>query len=145
MRTMLAVYTMLIASVSLAGCTVTDRLTSRRVVGSIPSERPPLMDVIRAPAQVAVDQAFPITVITYGSSSCTTPDGADVQVAGRVAVITPYDRIPGGNVACTADLAQHPRDVRITFSEAGPATIRVIGAIVDGAPSIQEQQIIVTP
>jgi hypothetical protein len=136
---------MLIAAGALTGCVVTDRLTTRRVVGSIPNHPQAELEVIRAPERVAVNQAFAITVITYGSSSCITPEGADVAVTGRVAVVTPYDRVPRGEVACTDDLAPHPRPVRITFAEPGPALIRVVGTALDGAPATHERQITVTP
>jgi hypothetical protein len=145
MRKILSMCIVLLVAGSLAGCVVTERFTARRVIGSIPNHPQAGLEVIRAPERVAVNQEVEITVITYGSSSCITPDGADVEVTGHLAVVTPYDRVPTGEVACTADLASHPRPVRLTFAEGGPALIRVMGAPVDGVPVTHERQITVTP
>lgn len=113
-------------------------------MGLIASDRFSELTVIQAPPQVQVNQPFTTTVTTFGSSSCTIIDGADVQVTDVVAVITPYDRQPvGANVACTADLAQHPRAVQLTFSTPSQATIRVIGQNFDGEQTTNERIITV--
>jgi hypothetical protein len=119
--------------------------TTERVIGLIPTDRFPELTVLHAPPEVRANQPFTITVTTYRSSSCTVIDGAEVQVTGVVASITPYDRQPGGDVGCTADLAHHPRDVQVTLSSAGRATIRVIGQNFDGERTTNERVITVVP
>ncbi|HSM72920.1 MAG TPA: hypothetical protein VK851_15380 [Anaerolineales bacterium] len=119
---------------------------TERVVGLIPIDRFPDLVVIDVPLEVQVNKPFTVSVTTYGSSSCTTVDGADVKITDNVAEITPYDRQPIGNdVECTADLALHPRDIIVTLSVPGRATIRVIGQNFDGERITQEHIITVVP
>jgi hypothetical protein len=87
----------------------------------------------QAPDAVRVGEHFTVTVVSYGSSSCTRPDGAEVRVNGLTAVITPYDeQAIGKGRVCTDDLRPYPRDVSLSFEEAGQALIRVIGRSFDG-------------
>ena len=79
------------------------------------------------PDTVAAGVSFTARVTTFGSSSCTQPDGATVRVAGAVAEITPYDRRATGGV-CTADIHPFPRDVQLRFASPGPAVVRVRGS-----------------
>ena len=83
--------------------------------------------VYTGPRTAVAGQAFSATVFTFGSSSCTTPDGADVTVTGLDAEVVPYDRVPAAPVACTADFGQHPHPVTLRFDTAGSATLRVRG------------------
>jgi hypothetical protein len=80
-----------------------------------------------APDTVAAGAPFTVTVATFGSSSCTRADGAELQVRGLVAEIVPYDREAAGPVACTDDLRPFPRDVAVRFAGPGQGTVRVLG------------------
>jgi len=96
-----------------------------RRIGSIQSYA--TGSVITAPDTVRVAAPFLVTVNTFGSSSCTIPDGATITIAGLLATITPYDRVPREPTICTGDIAPRPHRVQVTFGVAGPATIRVQG------------------
>lgn len=126
-------------------CTLVERVMNRRVIGLIPTDRVADLEVLRAPESVTVNQPFVVTVITYDSSSCTTPIGARVEVDNLLATITPIDQKPPKSVACSMDLAWHPREVELTFHEVGQATIRVIGQNFDEEPTTNEFFITVTP
>jgi hypothetical protein len=82
--------------------------------------------LIGAPDTVTAGVPFTVVVTSFGSSSCTRPDGATLSVDGAVANITVWDRVQvsGG---CTDDLRAFPRDVTVQFSGAGTARIRVTG------------------
>jgi hypothetical protein len=95
-----------------------------RVVGTIDAGGT-LDKVIEAPTAVSPGQSFTITVSTFGNS-CVTPAGADVVIDGLIATITPYDVIAGGN--CLDYLKPYPREVQLSFGQAGAAIIRVTGA-----------------
>jgi hypothetical protein len=139
--------------VGLSACTPTDTSdtiqnilnsgTTNRVVGLIPIDRFPELEVLHVPVEVIANQPFTVTVITHDSSSCTISDGAEVELVGLIATITPMDRKKPG--PCTLDLALHPRDVQLSFSEPGRATIRIVGQNFDGVPTVTEQLITVTP
>jgi hypothetical protein len=97
---------------------------------------------LQAPAEARQGVPFEITVTTYGSGSCTRPDGAETSVTGLLATVRPFDlERRGPNVACTADLRAYPRPVTLRFDEPGQATIRVIGARGEQV----EQQLTVRP
>jgi hypothetical protein len=117
---------------------------SRRVVGVI--------DVgggtpraLAAPDTVAAGAPFTVTVTTFGSSSCTRADGAELEVRGLVAEIVPYDRELTGDVACTDDLRPFPRDVTVSFAAPGQATVRVLGRGLGGGASVLEARVVVRP
>lgn len=101
---------------------------------------------IQLPAEVRRGDPFTATVVTFGSGTCTRADGADVQVNGLTATITPYDLKPTGDAICTDDLASHPRTVTLRFQLTGEASIRVIGRTLhpDG-PAVYETTIPVAP
>lgn len=142
------IYGLLLASlVGACALSSTSSPETERIIGLIPTDHGSvsIFTVIEAPPTVQVNQLFTATVNTFGSGSCTTIDGADVQIAGLVASITPYDRVPVGDVVCTADLAFHPRPVSLTFTTVGTATLRVIGQNFDGGETVNEEQILVTP
>lgn len=104
------------------------------------------LSVIEIDAPVHAEQPVILTVITYGSSSCTEPDGAEMTMRGMEATITPYDRYPRErDVACTADRMPFPRPVVVTFPEAGDATIRVRVRTADDDTMIYERTITVLP
>ena len=131
---------------SLNGDAETPQQGTKRVIGLILIDKFPDLIVIDAPPEVHANQPFTVTIATYGSSSCTTVDGADVQVTDVVVEITPYDRQPiGDNVVCTADLASHPREVVVTLSTLGHTTIRVVGQNFDGESIVEENIVTVIP
>ena len=113
------------AAAALGACGGPTAADAPRVVGVIgvdrgPPPAPALPDTVRAGV------AFTVQVTTYGSGSCTRPDGATVQVAGLAAEVTPYDRDPV-QAACTRDLRAYPRPAAVRFDAAGPAVVRVRG------------------
>lgn len=144
MRKLRFICLLMLPACFLSACVPTNPFTTKQVVGLIPINSFPELEVIRAPGTASVNQPFTLTIITYGSSSCTTIDGAKVEVTGLIATITPFDRVPTGEVVCTADLASHPRTVELTFREPGEALIRVIGQNFDGAQTTKEQRITIT-
>lgn len=109
-----------------------------RVVGIVEiggEQAPP----VEAPEAVAAGIPFTATVVTFGSGTCTRPDGAELEITGLEAEITPYDleyRGPwekgGYAIACTDDLAPYPREISLVFDEPGDAEIVVIGRPVLG-------------
>ncbi|MFL5543543.1 MAG: hypothetical protein ACJ792_02475 [Gemmatimonadaceae bacterium] len=94
-----------------------------RVIGNIDASGTSLQ-VIDAPATVAVNQAVAIRVSTFGNS-CVSAAGAEVVVDGLIAAITPYDMVSSGQ--CLDYMAMYPRDVQVRFAQPGTATIRVTG------------------
>lgn len=114
------------AALALASCgTITG---SERGIGSIQVDQPgrPSESLV-VPDTVAAGTSFTARVTTYGSSSCTRPDGVSTRVAGAVAEIIPYD-VRETRGACTADIHPFPRDVQLRFATPGPAVVRVIGS-----------------
>ena len=90
---------------------------------------PELGEVLVLPDTVQVDRAFGAVVTTFGSSTCTRPNGATVTVNGHTAEIVPYDSVPAPdrNLVCTADLRAFPRTVTLRFRASGVWTVRLLG------------------
>ena len=88
--------------------------------------------VVEAPDTVTAGVAFDVTVNTFGSSSCVRAERLDVEVLGRVARLTPYDRIAPPNSVCTPDLSAHPHTAPVTFPSPGAATLEVLGRTAAG-------------
>lgn len=105
---------------------ITSSPAYKRVVGLIPIDTFSELMPIQIDGAIYANQPFTLTVVTYGSSSCTTPDGATVTITDTVVTITPYDLLPI-EVACSADFAEHPRAVKVTFPFSGQSTIRIQG------------------
>ena len=82
--------------------------------------------VVEAPASARAGVPFQVEVVTFGSSSCTREDGAEVSVNGLLAEVTPYD-ILDVDQGCTPDVHPFPRAATVRFASAGSATLRVIG------------------
>ena len=101
---------------------------TRRVVGLID---PGLaLPAIEAPDTVQLGVAFAAVINSFGSSSCTTPDGVRLTLEPSEARVIPYDRVPnGGDIACTADISPIPHPVELQFAVAGAATIVVEGVV----------------
>lgn len=117
---------------------------SRRVVGVIDiGSRVP--GSLAVPDTVAAGAQFTVTVTTFGSSSCTRADGAEVEVRGLVAEIVPYDREATGARVCTDDLRPFPRKVTVSFAGPGQATVRVRGRALGGGSPVLETRVVVRP
>ena len=109
------------------GCGLNDPDT-RRVIGLIDAN--PAVRTIEAPDTVRLGAAFTATVYSFGSSSCTTPDGVKLTLEPAVARVIPFDRVPADNsVACTADISPRPHPVELRFTEPGTATIVAEGMV----------------
>lgn len=145
MHTIRLVGLLLLSVYLLSACGLPKVLTTEQVVGTIPNDAPEA-EVIDAPDTATVNQPITLTINTYGSSSCTTPDGAQVEVNGLTATIKPLDRVPrpNSNVACTSDLAARPRPVEVTFAEPGEALIRVVAAGFNNTETVKERRITIT-
>ena len=113
-----------LAAIALGGCAGATAPAAPRVVGVIAVNGPPRP--LAVPDTVRVGVPFEVEVVTYGSGSCTRPDGATVRVTGSVAEVTPYDRHTV-QYACTDDLRAYPRQVALRFEAAGAAVVRVRG------------------
>jgi hypothetical protein len=92
-------------------------------VGQIVGPIPP----VDAPDTVIRDEVFSVTVVTFGSSSCTRPAGAEVLNFIHALSIAPLDSVLTGDGPCTADLAAHPRTVDGVFPSVGTRLIAVSG------------------
>ena len=129
MRQYCQILTMLVIVALVSACA---QPQTRRVIGEV--------SVMHAPSEVHANQSFTITVTTSGSPNCTIADGADVQVRGLIASVTPFDRqILDEDVICAASLVPHPRNVQLMFRHVGKATIRIIGQ--DGKRIVHERRI----
>jgi hypothetical protein len=85
---------------------------------------------IEAPDTVQVGATFIATVNSFGSSTCTTPDGVELTLRPAEARVTPYDRITiEKDAVCTADLAPVPHRVQLQFTQPGAATIVAEGMV----------------
>jgi hypothetical protein len=102
---------------------------TERVVGIIDAD--PSIPTIVAPDTVQAGVRFAATVNTFGSSSCTTPDGVDLTLEAATAHVTPYDRVlvNPDDGACSADMAPQPHPVDLLFTAPGEASIVVEGRV----------------
>jgi hypothetical protein len=134
---------LVLAAAVLAGCA--SMLESReweRVVGVIDPGGMPVPSY-QAPDTVQAGAQFQVHVTTYGSSTCTRADGAEVRrLSGTVAEITPYDRQPLSGI-CTSDLVPFPRTVDVRFDEAGEALIRIVGRSFQGTAEFEKTVVVV--
>jgi hypothetical protein len=98
--------------------------------------------VLQLPATIRAGETFLATVTTFGSSSCTQADGADVSQGFTAVEITPFDLQASEGTACTDDLHAFPRTVSLRFPSPGPALIRVRGRSLFSADVVEfEQQV----
>ena len=89
--------------------------------------------VISAPDEVQAGVPFEATITTIGPSMCWRADGAETQVSGSLAVVTPHDFSPESeDFGCGDALINLPRTVKITFAAPGEAVLRVNGRKVVG-------------
>jgi hypothetical protein len=109
---------------------------TRRVVGLIyvGESAPP---TIIAPDTVRVGEVFSAIVNSFGSSSCTIPDGVDLTLGSSEAIIRPYDRVPNVKTICTLDLSPRPHPVELSFSLEGVANIVAVGEVIDDAAQLR--------
>jgi hypothetical protein len=116
--------TTIIGALSVASnCFFSTDSDTGRVVGII-STGGPGPTVIEASDTVRLGATFGAVVNSFGSSSCTTPDGVKLTLEPAVARVIPFDRVPADNsVACTADISPRPHPVELRFTEPGTATI----------------------
>jgi len=115
-----------------------------RQVGTIEIAEATLPPPIELPDTVEQGVPFASSVVTFGSSNCIRTDGAEVNVSGLTAQITPYDLVAVTG-DCNADLATHPRNVTLQFEEAGEATVWVQGRTGSGEPAQYEARLLVLP
>jgi hypothetical protein len=112
----------------LAACNDATDPDKQRIIGQIDAYRtsPP---ALVAPAEVRMNERFTVTVTTFGSSGCTTPDGGSVVVDGDLVRILPYDIVPmaGHNDVCPRDFTPFPRLLPVKLSVPGAVRVRVVG------------------
>jgi uncharacterized protein YfaA (DUF2138 family) len=126
-----------IALLVVAGCRDATDPEKQRVVGLVDLGATSPTAVV-APAEVAANQRFAITVHTWGSSDCTKPDGGDLRVESDLVRIVPYDiiPIPGHTDVCQHDYVAHPHLFALTLSRAGAVRLRVVGRRASRAESV---------
>ena len=132
-------YPVLGAAVLVGGCSIFEDGGTHRVVGQIlvDSTMGPFLRTIVAPDSVGPDSTLTITINSFGSSSCTQPDGVDSTSTPAGVRIVPYDRVPTGAVACTADFASRPHPVTLTVPSTGALVIRAVGRVGEVLDSIE--------
>jgi hypothetical protein len=92
------------------------------------------LELVRGPDVFTAGQATDLVVNTFGSSSCTTPDHVDLKhPEPMVYEVLPWDRVPDGNVPCTADYGERPHPITLAYPRTGTGTIRIIGRRYDAA------------
>jgi hypothetical protein len=137
--------------VGLAGCSILTGPDTRRVIGLIDGSGTGIPTIV-APDTVQAGSSFTATIHSFGSSSCTTPDGVTLTLLPSEARVTPYDRVPGdGPVACTTDFAPRPHPVQLRFTSTGPATIVALGQVFHQSGqgltpgTVTKQLVVITP
>ena len=100
-------------------------------------------EALVVPDTVRAGVPFTAAVATFGSS-CIHPDGADLQVGGLLAAITPYDSVPSQPPFCVADIRAFPRSVGLLFTSSGSGVVRLHGRGFDGDLTL-ERTVIVRP
>ena len=81
---------------------------------------------VTVPDTVSRNADFSVSIVYYGSGSCTRLDEVEVLVNGSIAILWPYVKNPSSGV-CTADLRRFTVQQVLTFAAPGPAEVRVIG------------------
>jgi len=127
----------------LAACSSFVDEAEHRVVGLI-DEAGTSFDALVVPDTVRAGIPFTVTVSTFGSS-CLRPDGADTQVVGSIADVTPYDVGPPSGFVCTADFRAFPRVVTLTFDAPGEAVVRLHGRAFRTPLLTLEEAVLVEP
>lgn len=83
---------------------------------------------IEVPEAATVGVPVVVTVGTFGGG-CTAQGPTKVAVSGLAATVQPMDSsiVPFPDLACTAELLVFEHRVELRFTEAGVATVRVLG------------------
>lgn len=110
----------------LQSCSVGTGPDGVRGLGLVLEGAPPMTSLI-APSTVQKGVAFQVTASTFGSSSCTQPDGYRLDAGATRAEIRLYDIIAPPQSICTSDLRSFPRQILLQFDQPGSAQIVVIG------------------
>lgn len=116
----------LVAAIGCVGCASPTESESVVVPGVIATGSGFPVRVLAAPDTVTAGVPFTVTVTTFGSGSCTRPSPTLATVGPALADLSVWDLQRVG-VPCTDDLRSFPRDVSLTFTGTGVATIRVRG------------------
>lgn len=119
-----------IGVVWLCACTTGTGPDRVRELGLVIEGTPPMTSLI-APGTVQRGVPFAVTASTFGSSSCTEPDGYHLDAGATRAEIRLYDLRDPGQTVCTDDLHSFPRQLLLQFNHPGIANVVVIGR--DGA------------
>jgi hypothetical protein len=85
---------------------------------------PDLLEVT-LPSTVSVETPFAVSVNTYGNG-CYSEGETEVTIDALTASVEPYDYVELRGV-CTLELRVFGHETTITFTEAGVATVRMIG------------------
>jgi hypothetical protein len=124
-RSLLLVTSVLVASLLPAACG-TGPNDTHVLLGNIDGGAG--LQLVRGPDVLSAGTPTDFVVNTFGSSSCTTPDHADVKhPEPMVFEVTPWDRVPDGNVPCTADYGERPHPITIAYPQTGTGVLRIIG------------------
>jgi hypothetical protein len=99
------------------GCSSPAESSRQRVVGIIDNGGTGI-DPLLLPDTVYVGVPFGATVTTFGSA-CDKLDGSDIQTAGLLADVTPYDLLPPAGTVCIALLRASPRSLQLSFAAPG--------------------------
>ncbi|HKT59861.1 MAG TPA: hypothetical protein VJQ46_07400 [Gemmatimonadales bacterium] len=106
------------------GCSEPDWATTLGMLNPTAGDR---SVALTRPTHVTANAPFLVTVQTFGSSTCTRPDRLDLTVTGSLARLAPYDQVAQDGATCTRDLAPFSHARTVTFGEAGPASLRIVG------------------
>ena len=127
----------------LASCSSTEPGYVQKL-GLVMEGDPPMTSLV-APATVQRGVSFVVRATTFGSGSCTHPNGYELNFEPTRAEIRLYDNYDPPNTPCTDDLASFPREVTLRFDQAGVAEVVVIGRGFDHQVKSITQSIAVVP
>lgn len=131
------------AAASVASCSSTEPGYVQRL-GLVIEGEPPMTSLV-APTTAQRGVSFVVRATTFGSGSCTHPNGYELNVEPTRAEIRLYDNYDPPNTPCTEDLASFPREVTLRFDQAGTAEVVVIGRGFDDKVKSISQSIAVVP
>lgn len=87
---------------------------------------------IEVPSEIRAGEPFTATIVTVAASLCWEDAGTQTVMEGSVARVTARDRLPDTLQLCAQALGELPREVTLTFDQAGTATIRLVGRRIRG-------------
>jgi hypothetical protein len=94
----------------------------------------PRIEIVTAPGRAVV------RVTTYGGG-CHSKGDTDVRVDQMTAVVTPFDYVPRGEVACTQQLVSFLHEATVSFARSGSARILVRGLDIRGDTVTVERRV----